>query len=59
MISRVKRITAVTEATGISHKGLPQALSEQGNLLLENVNAILHAMGYQLVPQTLVTDVKD
>jgi probable addiction module antidote protein len=47
MISRVKGVTATAEAAGISRKGLQKALSEQGNPLFENVNAILHAMGYQ------------
>lgn len=56
MISRVKGVTATA---GISHKGLQKALSEQENLLLENVNAILHAMGYQLVEQALAMDVRD
>ncbi|BAY26389.1 putative addiction module antitoxin [Calothrix sp. NIES-2100] len=59
MISRVKGVTATAEAAGISRKGLQKALSEQGNPLFENVNAILHAMGYQLVPQALVMDVTD
>jgi probable addiction module antidote protein len=59
MISRVKGVTATAEAAGISRKGLQKALSEQGNPLFENVNAILHAMGYQLVPQALAMDVKD
>jgi probable addiction module antidote protein len=52
MISRVKGVTATTEAAGISQKE-QKALSEQENPLFENVNAILRAMGYQLVPQAL------
>lgn len=59
MISRVKGVTATVEAAEISQKGLQQALSEQGNPLFENVNAILRAIGYQLVPQALAMDVKD
>ncbi|NJK74535.1 MAG: addiction module antidote protein [Oscillatoriales cyanobacterium RU_3_3] len=53
MISRVKGVTATTEAAEISQKELQKALSEQENPLFENVNAILRAMGYQLVPQAL------
>lgn len=53
MISRVKGVTATAEAAEISRKGVQKVLSEEGNLLFENVNAILHAMGYQLLPQAL------
>ncbi len=59
MIGRVKGVTATAEAAGISRKGLQKALSEHGNPLFDNVNAILHAMGYQLVPQALVMDGKE
>jgi probable addiction module antidote protein len=59
MISRVKGVTATVEAAEISQKGLQKELSEQGKPLFENVNAILHAMGYQLVPQALAMDVRD
>ncbi|HBB30854.1 MAG TPA: addiction module antidote protein [Cyanobacteria bacterium UBA8803] len=59
MISRVKGVTATVEVTGMSQKKLQKALSEQENPLFENVNAILHAMGYQLVPQALAMDVRD
>ncbi len=59
MISRVKEVTATAEAVGISRKELQQALSEEGNPLFENVNAILHSIGYQLVPQALAMDVTD
>jgi probable addiction module antidote protein len=57
MISRVKAVTA--EAAGMSQKKLHKVLSEQGKPLFENVNAILHTMGYQLVPQALTMDVRD
>ena len=59
MISRVKGVTATAEVAGVSRKGLQKALSEQENPLFENVNAILHAMGYQLVPQALAMNVRD
>jgi probable addiction module antidote protein len=59
MISRVKGVTATAEAAGMSQKVLQKALSEQGNLLFENVNAILYAMGYQLIPQALTMGVRD
>ena len=59
MISPVKGVTATAEVAGVSRKKLQKALSEQENPLFENVNAILHAMGYQLVPQALAMDVRD
>jgi DNA-binding phage protein len=57
MISRVKGVAVTAE--GMSQKKLQKALSEQGKLLFENLNAILHTMGYQLVPQALTMDVRD
>ncbi|MGK7932055.1 MAG: DNA-binding protein [Microcystaceae cyanobacterium] len=53
MISRVQGIAATTE---LNHKDIQKTLSEQETPLFENVNAILHAMGYQLVPQALVKE---
>jgi probable addiction module antidote protein len=52
-ISRVKGVTAIAEAAGMTRKGLQKALSEDGNPKFENVNAIMHAMGYRLAPQKL------
>jgi DNA-binding phage protein len=57
MISCVKAVTA--EAAGMSQKKLRKVLSEQGKPLFENVNSILHTMGYQLVPKALTMDVRD
>lgn len=51
MIARVKGISAIAEETGISRNGIQKALSETGNPKFESINAIIHAMGYQLVPQ--------
>jgi len=59
MISRVKGVAATAEAAGMSQKKIHKVLSEQGKPLFENVNAILHTMGYQLVPQALTMDVRD
>ena len=59
MISRVKGVTTTAEAAEISSKELHKTLSEQENPLFENVNTILHSLGYQLVPQALAMDVKD
>lgn len=51
VISRVKGVTNVADATGMSRKGVQKALSEQGNPRFESVYAIMQAMGYRLTPQ--------
>jgi len=52
-ISRVKGVSAIAEETGISRQGIQHALSEKGNPRLENVHAIMKAMGYCLMPEKL------
>ena len=52
-VSRVKGITAIAEETGISRNGVQKALSENGNPQFGSINAIMHAMGYSLMPQRL------
>tara|TARA_R110000744_G_scaffold160299_2_gene276620 strand:- start:283 stop:606 length:324 start_codon:yes stop_codon:yes gene_type:complete len=53
VIARVKGITAMADEIGISRQGLQKALSEKGNPRLENINAIMQAMGYRLSPERL------
>ncbi len=53
VISRVKGISEIARETGISRNGIQKALSEDGNPKWENINAILHAIGYRLTPQKL------
>lgn len=53
IISRVKGISTIADSAGMSRKGLQKALSDEGNPHFENVNAIMQAMGYQLIPQPL------
>lgn len=53
IVSRVKGVSRIAEAAGMSRKGLQKALSEEGNPEFARVNAILHAMGYRLTPQKL------
>jgi probable addiction module antidote protein len=57
VIARVKGITNIAEATGLSRQGLQKALSVKGNPRLDSINAIMTAMGYHLMPQK--TDAKD
>ncbi len=53
VVSRVKGVSAISRETGISRNGIQKALSENGNPKFENINAIMHAMGYRLAPQKL------
>jgi probable addiction module antidote protein len=58
IISRVKGVTATAEAAGMTRKGLQKALSEQGNPKFSSINAIMKALGYNLMPQKIeVSDV--
>jgi probable addiction module antidote protein len=53
IVSRVKGVSQIAEASGLSRKGVQKALSENGNPQFSSVNAILNAMGYRLAPQKL------
>jgi probable addiction module antidote protein len=53
VVSRVKGVSRIAEASGLSRKGLQKALSENGNPQFGSVNAIMHAMGYRLTPQKI------
>ncbi len=53
MVCRVKGISEISRETGISRNGIQKALSEEGNPRFENINAIMHAMGYRLAPLKL------
>jgi probable addiction module antidote protein len=53
VVSRIKGVSAIAEVAGLSRKGVQKALSENGNPQFSSVNAILHAMGYRLMPQKL------
>lgn len=55
VIARVKGISVIATEVGITRQGLQKALSAKGNPRLDNVNAIIKAMGYHLIPQKLKT----
>lgn len=55
VIARVKGLSSIAREVQLSRQGLQKALSAKGNPRLENVNAIMQAMGYQLVPQKIGT----
>ena len=50
IVARVKGISAMAEEVGMTRQGLQKALSAKGNPRLDNINAIMRAMGYQLMP---------
>ena len=53
IIARVKGVSALADEVGITRQGLQKALSARGNPRLDNINAIMQAMGYSLMPQKL------
>ena len=53
IISRAKGISAMAEESGMTRQGLQKALSVKGNPRLENINAIMHSLGYRLAPEKL------
>jgi len=55
IVARVKGISALAEEVGMTRQGLQKALSSKGNPRLDNINAIMQSMGYQLMPQKIKT----
>jgi HTH-type transcriptional regulator/antitoxin HigA len=53
VIARVKGLSAMAEEIGMTRQGLQKALSAKGNPRLDSINAIMRAMGYQLMPHRL------
>lgn len=49
VVAKVKGISELANKIGITRQGLQKALSSKGNPRLENINAIMQAMGYQLM----------
>ena len=53
IIARVKGISTMADQVGMTRQGLQKALSAKGNARLDNINGIMKAMGYQLMPHRL------
>ena len=51
IIARVKGISAMADEVGLTRQGLQKALSPKGNPRLDSISSIMHAMGYNLMPQ--------
>lgn len=56
IVARVKGISHIATEVGMSRQGLQKALSAKGNPRLDNINSIMRAMGYQLLPHRLETN---
>jgi probable addiction module antidote protein len=55
MIAQAKGVSNLASQIGVTRQGLQKALSPKGNPRFENINAIMHAFGYQLMPQKIDT----
>ena len=53
IIARVKGVSNMAAEVGMTRQGLQKALSARGNSRLDNINAIMQAMGYHLLPHRL------
>ena len=53
VIARVKGISTIAAEIGMSRQGVQKALSANGNPRLDNISAIMRALGYQLMPSRL------
>ena len=51
VIARIKGVTTLAGEVGMTRQGLQKALSSKGNPRLDNINAIVQALGYHLMPQ--------
>lgn len=54
LVGRIKGVTAIADASGLSRKGVQKALSENVNPQFGSVSAIMNAMGYRLTPQKIL-----
>ncbi len=55
VVAKVQGISAIAEQTGLSRQGIQHALSSKGNPRFDNVNAIMQALGYRLMPSRIET----
>ncbi len=49
VIAKLKGISILAAETGMSRQGLQKVLSPKGNPRLDNINAVIHALGYRLM----------
>lgn len=53
VVAQVKGVSDLAEKVGMTRQGLQKALSEKGNPRFDNINAIIHALGYRLKPERI------
>jgi len=53
IVARVKGISNMAAEVGMTRQGLQKALSVKGNPRLDSINAIMRALGYQLMPHRM------
>ena len=53
VIAQVKGVSGIASQVGLTRQGLQKALSPKGNPRLDNINAIMQAMGYQLMAKKI------
>ena len=54
VVARVKGLTSIADEIGMTRQGLQKALTANGNPRLDNINAIMRALGYQLMPNSIL-----
>ena len=59
VIAKVKGISALAEQTNMTRQGLQKALSNKGNPRLDNINSIMHALGYRLMLKKLPSSISN
>lgn len=53
VIARVRGVTNIANAAGMTRQGIQHALSIKGNPRFDSVTAIMRALGYRLTPEPL------
>lgn len=51
VIAKVKGISTLAKETGMTRQGVQKALSGNGNPRMNNIIAIMRALGYKLIPE--------
>lgn len=51
VVAKVKGMSNIANEISMTREGLYKALSSKGNPRFDNINAIMSALGYQLVPK--------
>jgi len=53
VVAKVKGMSNIANEIGMTREGLYKALSAKGNPRFDNINALMHSFGYQLMPQKM------